>query len=159
MCHYAMRQRKSNKEFTLSWFEEIVCEAMSLYALEYAAKHWERCELSKRNPSYCDSIGGYLEGELGKKTMDEFRRCDTIEKLLEYEKEKIAEDRRESHREERNLIYEAISSNPNEVKCVLDYPQYLMGNKVLIDFDRWTRDGSCDLLLKLQSVQPVSVRG
>ena len=29
LCHYAIRQRKANKSFTLSWFEEIVCEAAS----------------------------------------------------------------------------------------------------------------------------------
>ena len=34
-CHFAFRQCKENKKFTLRWFEEIVCEAMSLYALDY----------------------------------------------------------------------------------------------------------------------------
>ena len=38
MCHYAMYQAKEDKEQTLSWFEEIVCEAMSLYALEMLQK-------------------------------------------------------------------------------------------------------------------------
>lgn len=31
LCHYAMYQTKQDKTKTLSWFEEIVCEAMSLY--------------------------------------------------------------------------------------------------------------------------------
>ena len=36
MCHYAIRQHKKDKEFSLKWFEEITCEAASLYFLQYA---------------------------------------------------------------------------------------------------------------------------
>ena len=52
MCHYAFRQRKINKEFTLSWFEEIVCEAVSLYFLKYASERWSNCQLSQWSPSF-----------------------------------------------------------------------------------------------------------
>ena len=37
LCHYAMHQTKANKKISLSWFEEIICEAVSLYALKYSA--------------------------------------------------------------------------------------------------------------------------
>ena len=38
MCHYAMYQAKEDKEQTLSRINQIVCEAMSLYALEMLQK-------------------------------------------------------------------------------------------------------------------------
>ena len=43
LCHYCIRQRKDNKNYTLSWFEEIVCEAISLYFLKWAADNWNKC--------------------------------------------------------------------------------------------------------------------
>ena len=64
MCHYAIRQHKVNKDFTLKWFEEITCEAASMYFLQYAAINWKKCRLSKLDPSFCTSIESYLSKEL-----------------------------------------------------------------------------------------------
>lgn len=157
MCHYAFRQRKENKDFTLSWFEELVCEAVSLYALKYASDHWNHCPLSKVAPTFFQNHKTYLEDELSKSFTDEFKQCDTVEKLMEYERQKVSTNRRETQGAERNLIFRMILDNPMESKSVLDYSRYVMGNGVLIDFDRWIRDDPCNLLQKLKAIQPVRV--
>ena len=155
MCHYAMRQHKTNKNLTLSWFEEIVCEAVSLYALEYASKEWQRCPLSKVAPLYIQTHQSYLEGQLAKNFTDEFKKCNTVEKLRAYELQELPENRRETHRLERNIVYRAISNNPLELKCVLEYTKYIESNGVTIDFDRWIQDNPCNLLKKIYEIYPI----
>ena len=155
MCHYAFRQRKINKEFTLCWFEEIVCEAVSLFSLEYATNNWRHCRLATCSPGYSESLNAYLENERTKPYTDEFKQCNTIEKLAAYEQQRIAEERRETHLLERNAIYDQLSNNPLELKFVVNYTQYVGVNGVVIDFDRWIQDNPCKLLQRLKAIQPV----
>ena len=156
LCHYAIRQRKANKSFTLSWFEEIVCEAASLYALEYSYKEWGKCLLSKTQPYWSQVHQKYLNDRLNKdERTSDFQKCDTVEKLIAYEKQKLPESKREAHRTERNEIYYAISHNPLELECVLDYPKYIESNGVTIDFDKWIQNNPCNLLHELKKIQPV----
>ena len=155
MCHYAMHQTKPNRNITLSWFEEIVCEAASLYALEYASKEWLKCLLSKNSPAFFQSHKSYLDGELLKDYTDVFKRCNTVEKLKAYELLRLPETQRQTHRLERNTIYKAISTNPVELKCILDYTKYIESNGVTIDFDKWLQDAPCHFLEELKAIQPV----
>ena len=157
MCHYAIRQRKENKGFTLSWFEEIVCEAISLYALEYASKEWGKCKLAEIQPLFAQSYAAYLSQELTKTFTNEFEQCNTIEKLIEYERKGFPENQRESHRVERNFVYRAISHNPQEVKCVIDYTRYVEGNGVTIDFKKWIQEDNSNFLKELRKIQPVTI--
>ncbi len=157
MCHYAIRQRKTNKDFTLSWFEEIVCEAVSLYALKYSSEQWEKCLLSQTQPHWAQAHKTYLENQLNRESTNEFQECDTVEKLMVYEKQELPERKRETHRAERNAIYRAISSNPMELKCVLNYSKYVENNGVTIDFDEWIKEDSSNLLQELKKIQPVKL--
>ena len=158
MCHYAMHQTKSNRNITLSWFEEIVCEAASLYALEYASKEWLKCRLSINNPTFSQSHKSYLDDELANDYTDEFKQCDSVEKLRAYELQEFPENKRETHRLERNIIYRAISANPLELKHVLDYTKYMENNGITIDFDKWLQDAPCRLIEELKAIQPVKLK-
>lgn len=155
MCHYAFSQCKENKDFTLSWFEEPICEAMALYALKYASQNWQKCHLSINNPLFYKSHESYLNCELAKESTDGFKECDTVEKLTEYEKNNVAVERRETHRNERNDIYREILANPVELRYVLGYTKYIEDNGIVIDFDRWLQKTPCNLLNSLQQIQPV----
>ena len=157
MCHYAMHQTKDNKDITLSWFEEIVCEAVSLYALEYASKEWSACKLSQYSPDFASNHKKYLYDELKSDYTDGFKVCDSVDKLLLYEVQKKPENERETHCEERNIIYATISKNPLELKSVLNYTKYIENNGVTIDFDRWIQDNPCNLLQELKKIQPVKI--
>ena len=122
MCHFAFRQYKEKKEFTLRWFEEIVCEAMSLYALEYSSRNWQCCQLSKINPSFAQSIESYLNDELAKGFTEEFKNCDSVAKLIEYEKGDMPDSQRQTHGAERNFVrkpekYGSEGYTRNGVNC------------------------------------------
>jgi hypothetical protein len=45
MCHYFIRQTKTNKDKYIRWVEETICEAVSLYILDYFSRNWKSCEL------------------------------------------------------------------------------------------------------------------
>ena len=150
-------QHKENKEFTLSWFEEIVCEAMSLYALQYASNAWNRCSLAQYMPLFGQNHETYLTQELAKDSTIEFSQCDTIEKLLEYEKKEFPESQRESHRVERNFVYRAISSNPQDFRSVIDYTKYMNNNGITINFEKWIHDDNSNFLKELRKIQPVKI--
>lgn len=152
LCHYAIRQSKIDKDFTLSWFEEIVCEAMSLYLLHWSAEHWERCELFKLNPNFRNNIGDYLNEELKKTGTDEFQKCTTIKKLKKYD----AEERRETHRNERNSLYFEIINNPLLYRIVCEYQKYVSNNRIMIDFEDWEKHSSNQLIRFLHKMQPCS---
>ena len=156
MCHYAMYQAKEDKEQTLSWFEEIVCEAMSLYALEYAAKNWNKCALYRINPDFRNHIQDYLDNELKCTALDGFAQCNTVPKLKIYESGKYPENDRATHVTERNRIYAAISQDPTEASCFLRYQWYIQPKDgVTFDFAAWYKDDPKNLILQLLSIYPI----
>lgn len=155
LCHYAIQQGKVNKSVWLSWFEEIVCEAMSLYALEYATYYWYKCKLCAINSEFYKSNAEYLGVVLAEPSTDGFKRCNTIEKLREYENNRYSESKRETHARERKIIYAYICANPLEARCFLDYDKYLNPDKLTINFDAWLRDNPCEMVQQLAKIQPV----
>lgn len=155
LCHYAIRQSKVNKDFTLSWFEEIVCEAMSLYALHWSAEHWEDCALARLNPEFSNHIRTYLEKELKSMGTDGFRMCTSVEALRDYD----AESDRESYRNERNQLYYEIAKDPLASRCFCDYSRYVDSNGITINFEEWEKDDPSPMVRFLHSLQPVKDNG
>lgn len=152
LCHFALRQHRKNKDFVLSWFEEIVCEAMSLYALQWSAKNWGNCSLSMLNPQFSNAINAYLEDELAAESNDVFQKCVTVEMLAQYEVERSTD--RPTHKNERNLLFFEITKNPEECACFGDYHRYIDKNGITIDFERWEKDNPCQIIRFLHNLQP-----
>lgn len=150
LCHYVIRQNKGIRDNTLSWFEEILCEAMSLYALRWAADNWANCALCARNPNYDISIKEYLNEQLNLNCSDGLAQCTSIEGLKNY----IADENRISHRKERNYLYRAIEEDPLRCCCFCDYHKYIDENRITIDFDEWEQEDNNPLIRVLRSVQP-----
>ena len=156
LCHYALRQHKIDKNITLKWFEEIVCEAMALYSLKYAADNWSRCLLFNCDPTFSDKIADYLRGQLEKNGNEDFSQCKTLEMLASYEEIKCND--RDSHRNESKTFYGIISRNPTECRCICGYTEYIGNqNKVTIDFKKWKEDYPYRIIDELQKLQPVEI--
>lgn len=153
MCHYAIRQHKADKGFTLSWFEEIVCGAASLYFLDYSAANWSRCELVAINPKYDIAIRRYLNNELMQATAGSFQECASVEKLRAYER--VAEEDRCGHRAERNHIFHAVTENPLGLRSVVHYDRYVKENRISIDFERWLAEDDNCIIRAFAKVVPV----
>lgn len=153
LMHYAFRQKRANKDDYLSWFEEIVCEAMSLYILKCSGAYWKSCKLSRKDPFYGRYMISYLKEELGKQATGQFAKCTSIDKLAEYEEE--VERNRAAHVNERNALYSEFLKNPSQIKCLLNYAEYRTGpNRILIDFDQWYADTGVELIRFMSMMQP-----
>lgn len=153
LTHYALRQHKQEKNFTLKWFEEMICEAMSLYLLRYSADHWSSCKLSKVNPEFSYSIEKYLSSELGKSGERWLRDCKCFTDLKHYENHLVYS--RIGHLSERNTLYNEIITNPDDAICFLEYSKYIIEpEKLLVDFNQWKQNSDNSFLDILVSVAP-----
>lgn len=50
---------KEDKNLIIQWFEETLCEAMSLYILKLSSLRWHECALSHINPNYSTSFNQF----------------------------------------------------------------------------------------------------
>ena len=154
LCHYAIRQYKVDKATTLNWFEEIFCEAMSLYALYYSQINWGECSLSRNDYSYRFGIKDYLNKVLNFEASDSLKNCTTIDMLREYNR--IAEKDRAGHLNERNELYEAIKKEPCSAKILCDYQKYIVASsEVVVDFEKWYAETGHPIICTFGSFQKV----
>ncbi|MEG2740468.1 hypothetical protein [Clostridium sp.] len=145
MCHYAMRQGSDDKE-TISWFEETMCEAMSLYFLDYFAKTWTSCKLSKNDKGYSKSIKSYLDNILGKyKEKSILEKCANFLQLENIEK--TCTDSRDFRAEDRDKIYYLFKKHSKKIYMITDYKKYKV-NKIGIDFELWLKNKRNDRFIK-----------
>jgi len=150
LCHYAIRQNKQDKDYWLSWFEEILCKAMSLYALHYSSEHWDACMLHSMNAGYSRGIQGYLDDELLKPCPLEKSSFDSLQ-----EYEDTYYDHKDLDRAKRNELFCAIKEQPLLARHFQEYPAYLVPpQRLLIDFDRWEREKPNPLLPLFRTLQP-----
>ena len=152
MCHYAIRQGHKGDSYILSWLEETICEAMSLYALEWAARNWYRCPLSQNTPTFSVSFVNYIEAELKRPPQNDLSSCDTIENLRVCNQN--AESRRAGRIRERNTLYACISRHPEDSRFLCDMYRYLNEDKLTIDFDTWLADNPSEIVKCLSEIQP-----
>lgn len=151
--HYALRQYKNDKNFTLSWFEEIVCEALSLYFLHWSSENWQSCELGKLYPNFKYSLKEYLINELKRSGNDVFKNCTTIQQLLIYEKN-FAAAFRETHLNETNALFYQIIKDPEACSCFCEYVNYLNSDNLTLDFVRWGQENNNLMIRFLSTLQP-----
>lgn len=141
------------------WNEEIICEAMSLYMLNYMAENWDVCSLSEENPGYRTAISEYLQDEYneGKNlplkhdtvmyTRDEFKDLSDVSD----EKEE-----RYNHGAERNYCYKLFQRYGNDViGGILRMYRYYFADDV-IDFKAWASAISqyASFVKELSLIQP-----
>lgn len=158
LCHYAIRQFKLDKTKTLSWYEEIVCEALSLYALRWSAVNWKMCTLSKCNSTFNIAIQKYLNAELRDAVTSEFSQCITYKLLQKYENEGMPENCRSSHRKERNFLFSKMLCNLQDCKSLCYYQNYLNPDGLTFDFEKWMQDHNNQLIDAIREIQPLSLR-
>ena len=153
LMHYAFRQKRAKKDEYLSWFEELVCEAISLYILKYSGAYWKACKLSRQDQFYGRYMTSYLREVLDEQATDRFSTCTSIDRLAEYEK--VAETDRAAHISERNALYNEFLKDPSQIKHLLNYADYRTGpGRLLIDFDQWHADCPSVLIRFVGQMQP-----
>ncbi len=152
LTHYVIRQYKPDKQFTLSWFEESLCEAMSLYTLKLVAERWSECTLSQGDPVYAVSITEYWREEYSRRAPSVLQQCTSLEQLQDVEIS--SQENRELRLYERNYLFDTFVEMPTAISDFVFYT-WFMRDKLRVDFDAWresTVNGS--LVPKLEVIQP-----
>lgn len=137
LTHYVIRQYKTDKNFIIKWFEETLCEVMSLYILWKSGVKWFDCTLSELNLDYHSSLKKYLN-KCYNKTSEKsvIKACRT---LLELQKiNNTSENERFNHSIERNYLYNTFRESPESMTVFVSYPHYALTD-LQIDLDRWEK--------------------
>lgn len=154
LTHYVIRQHRHKGDGKIKWFEETVCEAMSLYILWQSSEKWSKCTLAKENPNYNNCLRKYLSDErnCAADNKSALKKCHTASDLQKIEQ--TCEDRRSDRFQERNYLYELFRKNPEYMPMIVAYSHYAHDN-LLIDLDQWLQDiDESGLILKLRQIQP-----
>ena len=159
MCHYAMRYNKTDKNYVLKWFEETICEAFSIYSLNYFSEHWTECHLGNVNPGYTNSIRNYVADIVSEKAsisddpVHSLSECRTVKDLGFVDDNSW--NRRYLRFDERNHLYDLFKSHPDQIRLLLNYEIYVDKNSMTIDFDRWIDDeNGSEFLKSVSEIQP-----
>ena len=145
LCHYALRQ--SNVTIPcIGWFEETMCESISLYMLDYFYNTWGECELSKYNPEYSKSIKQYLSEEVSSAQGPSIlSKCLNLFSLASIEK--TCTINRKGRSTDRNRIYYLFKNNPEKIYMISNYKNYLV-NEIGINFESWIKNENNDKFIK-----------
>ena len=139
MCHYAMRHNKTDKNYVLKWFEETICEAFSIYSLNYFSEHWMECCLEKA-PISDDPVHSLSE-------------CSIVKDLGFVEANSW--NKRYLRFNERNHLYDLFKSHPDQIRLLLNYEKYADKESMTIDFYRWIDDeNGSEFLKSVSEIQP-----
>lgn len=161
LTHYAIRQQKKNKDVYLNWFEETICEAMSMYILRLVATRWSECPLYALKNKFGQSLEKFgqsfenYRNDIYNKTSDSIlKKCSSYAELKRIEDDCYND--RIGRSIDRNYLYDTFVSMPNDIKNVIYYTQYIKLNGLQVDFDAWKTDNRHiePFIVELGSIQP-----
>lgn len=151
ITHYVIRQYKENTSAIIQWFEETLCESMSLYILKSSSLRWNECALSHINPNYGTSLMDYFKDIYAETAPSLIKECHTLEDLKSIESN--CQTQRISRSIERNYLVDTFCEHPESISAFVYYPLYIRED-LQIDFAKWKECNSNPLVSKLESIQP-----
>ena len=151
LTHYVIRQYKENKDSIIKWFEETLCEAMSLYILRQSSIKWPICALAKVNPDYGVYFKSYLDDVYNQTDRSVIRACHSLSELQKIEQ--TSESQRLNRSIERNYLYDTFCEFPESIAAFVFYPLYARPD-LQLDLDRWEKETNNALISKLRKVHP-----
>lgn len=151
LTHYVIRQYKEDKAVIVKWFEETICEAMSLYILKMSSLRWNECPLSNINSNYGLALMDYFEEVYSKTAPSVLKKCHTFDDLKEVEI--YCETRRDDRAIERNYLLNSFLEYPENISAFIYYPLYVRGD-LQIDFAKWKEVSPSPIVFALESIQP-----
>ena len=102
LTHYVIRQYKEDKDAIVRWFEETLCEAMSLYILKSSSLRWHECALSHINSNYGTSLMDYFKSTYDETGPSSLKACRSLDDLKNVES--TCQTQRISRTIERNYL-------------------------------------------------------
>lgn len=128
-CHNNSEKNKA------SWIEETICEAISLYFLNYFYENWDKIELSINSPNYKASIWEYLNDVLNKERTKVLSNSKGYYELMEIEK--YSQEKREDRGFEMFQLYFKLSDK--NIKGLINYRDYIIENKKILNTEDYIK--------------------
>lgn len=153
LCHYVLYIASNGKK-PLDWFEEILCEAMSIYILHSLSKNWSNTSIE--NYSLIKFLlNHYLIRELNNISNYKLESCNSLTKLKSFNKNYFNIRANKNKRiVESNKVYMLFKEYPENINLICDYQQYNI-DSTFIDFHSWLNHTNKNIFLtKLKKIQP-----
>ncbi len=155
LVHYIFYKCKIDTTQTAYRYEEIIAEAIALYALKQAPMYWTTEDFSldsseKEMFEVChqQSVHNYTKQQMPIKPQVSKARW----RLLEKNYATI----RERHYQEVLYVYDQLDKKTIDPKLILNYTPYLLKNGS-IDFEKWSQEQPSDTLTIIRKVQPIII--
>ena len=136
MTHAGIQYNSSSESESVSWIEETICEAMSLFFLKKAVYHWEEIKPNWFNESYKNNVDDYLKNALSESGTDELSKCKSL-KILK----RIDENSQDNRATRKNEMHKLLSHiKGKNIKGLINYRKYIMRNTILLNTKKYRRD-------------------
>ncbi|MDR0937225.1 MAG: hypothetical protein LBM98_11145 [Oscillospiraceae bacterium] len=157
LTHYVIRQYKVDKSAIIKWFEETICEAMSLYIVKLAGERWTECELASVKSSFGNSLVEYYQNKYNTTAESALSNCKSLSDLKELDQ--CCESNRVARSIERNYLFDSFVSMPYSIQSLVYYPLFMRGDLsagyYTVNFADWTSSSNYSPLVDcLQNIQP-----
>ena len=146
------------------WNEEIICEAFSLLMLDYAVANWDKCTLSKINPTFNNAVMEYLTDEYNSGEAKIMKREGNAVSSQEFlSMSDNADNNRDNHVAERNYLYDYLKTADPELRAQILYI-YLYYDETYkyIKYSEWSEDVSSSefkmFINKVSAIQPSIIK-
>ena len=127
LLHSIIYSNNSDKTKCLYWFEEPICEMMSLYVLK------EFCDIQywlDISPYYCANVQTYLQDRLdvrGNNFMSNIQTFNDLKLLND-----TAQDDRANHKNEVKFLY-SMNLTKEQIYALISYKNFVIQNTILLD--------------------------
>jgi hypothetical protein len=153
LTHYVIRKYKPNKNVIIKWFEETLCEAVSLFVVKMASEHWYECDLFTQNTFYSGSLLDYFSDCYAKTESSALQLCKTFQDLQAIEDS--CESQRAKRSIERNYLVDSFLEMPTSVSAIVRYTLFVRGD-IQINFDGWEQsEYYSPIVPRLRAIQPI----
>lgn len=136
LTHCFIYCHNNSDDYKSSWIEETICEAISLYFLNYFYKNWEETELYKYNVIYKKYLKEYLDNilnQIGTRELSNSKNYDELMKI-----ESSSQKKREQRKEEMKELYFKVTEK--EIKGIINYRDYIIKDKKILDTEKYIKD-------------------
>ena len=147
LTHLFMHANNPDGSKEACWFEEIVCEAASLFFLTYFYDHWHTPfhpvkRLSSENYGYKSAVAEYVNDELADYVSDSNSVVHSLSDFSEYRElsyhDSHATSERSVHAHEVLRLYRTLT--PRGLASLVRYRDYVRPGTVLLDGARYLAD-------------------
>lgn len=139
----------NNYRDSVPWIEETICEALSLYFLNYFYENWNDIELSKINKNYYISIKEYIEDILNDKGTNRLSDCSSLDELIDINKSST--NNREDRHNEMIKLFKLMDKD--NINSLIKYRDYVIDNSILLDTKNYLKKYSNDAVKYLCELQ------